>query len=260
MLGGGGPHWKTRFAWEGSPEDTRLSSSTSLPVSAQAAQGALDARPGLAPGDHAGPPLPPGVTSLGGTRPAWIYLPPQAGAGRAVPLVVMLHGAGGSGREMLSAVQDWAAAGGLAVLTPTSLASSWDLIQGALGPDVAAIDRALALTFARVPVDPDAIALGGFSDGASYALSLGIANGALFEHVIAFSPGFARPPRRQGNPRIFVSHGRADRVLPIDACSRALVPRLERAGYEVTYREFDGPHTIPPAVADEALRWLRPAS
>ena len=34
----------------------------------------------------------------------------------------------------------------------------------------------------------------GFSDGASYALSLGAANGDLFTHIAAFSPGFMRPP------------------------------------------------------------------
>jgi len=29
-------------------------------------------------------------------------------------------------------------------------------------------------------------------------------------------------------------------------------PQLERAGYEVTYREFDGGHTVPPEIAFEA--------
>lgn len=34
----------------------------------------------------------------------------------------------------------------------------------------------------------------GFSDGASYALSLGLPNGNLFSHIVAFSPGFMRAP------------------------------------------------------------------
>jgi predicted esterase len=34
------------------------------------------------------------------------------------------------------------------------------------------------------------------------------------------------------------------------------VPQLEREGYEVRYREFDGPHTVPGAVAREALEWF----
>src|SRR5215207_9044402 len=44
-------------------------------------------------------------------------------------------------------------------------------------------------------------------------------------------------------------------VLPIEKCSRRLVPQLERANYDVTYREFDGPHTIPAAIAREAIEW-----
>jgi poly(3-hydroxybutyrate) depolymerase len=47
-------------------------------------------------------------------------------------------------------------------------------------------------------VDPQRICVSGFSDGASYALSLGLANGDLFTHVAAFSPGFMRPPCTQG--------------------------------------------------------------
>ena len=41
----------------------------------------------------------------------------------------------------------------------------------------------------------------------------------------------------------------------IDATSRALVPRLRRAGYEVRYREFEGGHTVPVELAAEALGW-----
>jgi phospholipase/carboxylesterase len=89
------------------------------------------------------------------------------------------------------------------------------------------------------------VALGGFSDGASYALSLGLTNGDLFTHLIAFSPGFMAPGGEVGRPRCYVAHGTRDAVLPIDRCSRRLVPVLERAGYAVRYHEFDGPHTVP---------------
>jgi phospholipase/carboxylesterase len=34
------------------------------------------------------------------------------------------------------------------------------------------------------------------------------------------------------------------------------VPRLQRAGYEVLYREFDGPHRVPPEIAREGVEWL----
>jgi phospholipase/carboxylesterase len=52
-----------------------------------------------------------------------------------------------------------------------------------------------------------------------------------------------------------VSHGTADPILPIDSCSRLFVPALLGAGYEVRFHEFDGGHTVPPPVADEAVKW-----
>ena len=90
----------------------------------------------------------------------------------------------------------------------------------------------------------------------TYALSLGLDNGSLFTHVIAFSPGFTANRRPQGRPRIFISHGKSDNVLPIDACSRRIVPQLEDAGYAVTYKEFDGPHTVPEPIAQDAFKWF----
>jgi phospholipase/carboxylesterase len=44
--------------------------------------------------------------------------------------------------------------------------------------------------------------------------------------------------------------------LPIDQCSRRIVPKVRRAGYDVRYREFDGGHTVPPEMVQEALGWF----
>jgi phospholipase/carboxylesterase len=85
---------------------------------------------------------------------------------------------------------------------------------------------------------------------------LGITNGDLFTHAIGFSPGFVAPAGRTGSPRVFVSHGTRDRVLPIGRCSRKIVPQLEREGYDVLYREFDGGHEIPPQIALEVVGWF----
>ena len=108
---------------------------------------------------------------------------------------------------------------------------------------------------ARWLVDPAWVAIAGFSDEASYALSPGLANGGLFGAVLAFSPGFISPVPARGRPRVFISHGNGDDVLPIGPCSRQIVPALRQAGYDVNYREFDGGHTVPRSVADDALTW-----
>ncbi len=147
-------------------------------------------------------------------------------------------------------------AGGVAVLAPdSSRGATWDLVVDEVGPDVAFLDAPLREAFRDVAVDPGRVAIGGFSDGASYALSIGMANGLLFGAVLAFSPGFALPPSVEGRPRIFVSHGDADPVLPVDRCSRALVPRLRARGYDVRYREFAGAHAVPPHVVRDAVAW-----
>jgi predicted esterase len=151
-------------------------------------------------------------------------------------------------------VGDLAAAREVLVLAPSSAASTWALIAGGLGRDVAVLDAALTEVAAGNEVDR--MAVGGFSDGASYALSLGLANGDLFEGVLAFSPGFYAPPRRVGTPLVWMSHGTGDRVLPVDRCGRPVSRELAAEGYDVTYDEFDGGHVITPELVAAALdRW-----
>jgi phospholipase/carboxylesterase len=74
--------------------------------------------------------------------------------------------------------------------------------------------------------------------------------------VFGFSPGFVVDLERVGKPPVFISHGTIDPVLPIEECSRRIVPQLKQEGYRVTYREFEGKHTLPPDVASEAMRWF----
>jgi phospholipase/carboxylesterase len=194
---------------------------------------------------------------FGSARDSYLYVPATYQAERPAPLVLLLHGAGGHARQGLELLRSLADAAGLLLLAPASREHTWDLLVGRrYGPDLALIDRALEQTFSRYAVAPERVAIGGFSDGASYALSLGITNGDLFTHVIAFSPGFMAPAGQTGSPRIFISHGTRDGVLPIDRCSRRIVPQLERAGYDVLYREFDGGHTISPDIASEAVSWF----
>jgi predicted esterase len=193
------------------------------------------------------------VEGVGAERPALAFVPEPVDE-LGYRLVVSLHGAGGSARQGLELLRPVAAELGVLVVAPQSAAASWDLIHGGLGPDVRRLDRVLTEIIDRYPVRR--MAIGGFSDGASYALSLGLANGDLFDAVLAFSPGFAAPPIRHGDPRVFVSHGTADRVLPIDRCSRRLVPRLRAMGYDVTYEEFAGGHEVPAHLVRQAMDGL----
>lgn len=222
--------------------------------------GGLTARPQDSRG---APTLPPGIHEVGGAArgPHLLVVPPAARA--PMRLLVFFHGAGGRAADSLTVLRqtddapDEADVGAepVALLLPTSEGATWDLLVGGLGPDLLALDEALAASFQALPIND--VAVGGFSDGASYALSLALANGHLAAAGMAFSPGFVAPPRQIGRPRLWVSHGRSDRVLPVERCGRRVVRTLSEAGYDVRYDEFDGGHDITPDLVRQAFSWWR---
>lgn len=244
--------------------------------------GRLNARPHAA---SASPP-PPGLYPLGLGRPrdGLVYVPASRPPGRPNPLVVALHGAGGNAQGGLAPLLPYADEAGLLLLAPESREETWqsplghvplehppehqppadgvggDLLRrepnsGVHGSDAAFIDQALAQTFDRHDVDPRSIGIQGFSDGASQALSLGLINGDLFGHILAFSPGYSASSGRIGRPKLFISHGRHDTVLGVET-TRQIVAELRSADYDVTYQEFDGPHIVPPEIARAAVKWF----
>lgn len=218
------------------------------------AAGIIAARP-RAPAADPARPLPPGEYPLGmGDGRDGLLRVPAAAAPGPLPLIVMLHGATGDAARALRRIAPIADAA--LVVLPDSIGRSWDILAGGYGPDIARIEAALAGILAAWPVDPKRVAVAGFSDGASYALSLALMNGELFTHALAFSPGFVAPLRLAGRPQLFLSHGIGDRVLNIDLCSRRLVPKLREAGYPLVYREFEGGHEVPEEIAVTALAFL----
>lgn len=219
----------------------------------------LTARPGapmtnLAPGAY---PL-----GLGRTwyrlmlRDGTLFVPSAAATGRAVPLLVLLHGGAGRADDFRFALplgEEF----GVALLLVDARHNTWDAVDSPFGPDVLFIDQALRHTFDRVAIDPRRIALGGLSDGGMYALAVGMVNGDLFTHLIAVAPGYMNPPGPPvGMPRIFLAHGTRDTVYSAAGSRHRILPALRDAGYDVTYFEFDGPHFITPTAAREALGWL----
>jgi len=188
-------------------------------------------------------------------RDAFLYIPKSYRPDVPAPLAVLLHGAGQEAHELFNPLQPYADELGIVLAAPNSRDSSWDIRYGSFGDDVVFIDKMLDRVFDQVRVASNKISLCGFSDGASYALSLGLVNGDLFSHIVAFSPGFMVHPGAVGKPKIYVTHGTADRILNIDLTSRKLVPKLKSEGYDVQYREFDGPHTPPRAYIRDILGW-----
>jgi len=108
----------------------------------------------------------------------------------------------------------------------------------------------------RFLLDPQRLCFAGHSDGGSYTLSLGLANGDVARHLIVSSAGFLSVHLQVGAPRIFLSHGTQDEQIPIDRSARVHVPALREAGYPVTFVEYDGPHAHQPAVVAQAVAFF----
>lgn len=191
-------------------------------------------------------------------RDGLLYVPPTYRPDVPLPLVVLLHGAGRGAGELMDPHQREAEALGLdlVLLAPDSRAATWDAIYTGFGPDVQYLDAALAYTFERCAIDPARIVIAGFSDGASYALGLGRANGDLAAKTVAYAPGMLMDVESHGHPRFFVTHGTADSILPVENTRQIIVPGLRNAGYDVEYREWDGGHGVSIALLREVITWM----
>jgi len=197
----------------------------------------------LTPGEHA--------LGIDAPRDGYIRLPASYQPGVPAPLVLLLHGGSHDAHEWSGGFPLFDALG-LIALAVDSRTRTWVIENGL---DAAFIDRALAQAFDSCSVDQSRMAIAGFSDGASYALSLGLANGDLFTHVLGFSPGYLAGTERHGQPPVFLSHGRQDPILPI-TFTRALADQLRQQGYRVTYQEFEGGHELPDAIGQQGFGWF----
>ena len=206
-----------------------------------------------------------GILTLAGG--AYAYLPKGLTAAPA-PLLVALHGAGGEAADVLASFRADADAHHFILLIPQSKGPTWDMIvdlqsrlgaemnvQPRYGRDLKALDAALADLFARVAVDPARVGIMGFSDGATYAVSVGTANPQLFHTVIAFSPGLAFPTKFDPTQRIFISHAEEDPILPYSV-TRGMVARMRVKHMPLVFESFHGGHEVPKDIHAKAVDYF----
>lgn len=200
-------------------------------------------------------PLPPGRHGLQFPegREAVLVVPEGLDLAQPVPLLVLFHGAGGAADKVLPHFVRWARARRFLLLAPQSMFPTWDIVIGGHGPDLERLETALQQVASHFALDRSRLALAGFSDGGSYALSVGLTNGDVVSHVIALSAGFMDTFVQHGAPRVFLAHGRSDAQLPFESSARLHAQRLLEAGTDLTLLPFDGDHLIVPWVVERAM-------
>lgn len=211
------------------------------------------------------PMVPSGTVSAGSTpigignpHDGFMYVPASYQPSIPAPLLILIHGDGQTSASwktgaMLALADEF----GVVLLAPDARSTNWDyIVDRQFGVDVDFIDLALGKLFSKVNIDATRIGMAGFSDGASYTLSLGIINSDFIKSVIAFSPAAMYVPIRKGSPRIFIAHGIEDTISPIGRSRDGIVPVLFSVGLEPHYVEFTGGHEIPTDIQREAMEWF----
>ena len=140
--------------WQGSKRRTTIRRALKRP--------SLLARPGQ-PTETASPVC---TRQVDRHRDALLFVPAGYRADQPAPFVLSCTGPGRRDLGSLSATRSrrsGRADPALARVAPANMGTSF---AGAMATDVAFIDRALTAAFARCAVDPDRLAVAGFSDGA----------------------------------------------------------------------------------------------
>lgn len=197
-----------------------------------------------------------------GPLQAFLLVPRTLDPARRYPLVIVLHGAGRQDELLKKALDGEADRRQALFLIPRSHAATWDLIAGGEDVDLRFLAHCLELVYQRYRVDPARQALLGYSDGASYALAIGLSNPRQFAAVMAWAPGFVAvdPTDLRDDdpkPRVFLEYGTQDPLFPFDRVALPNREALERLGYPLTFRADEGGgHWPSRSFQPDALDWF----
>jgi phospholipase/carboxylesterase len=104
------------------------------------------------------------------------------------------------------------------------------------------------------------IALVGFSQGGTLALHAGLKLRGEVDAIVAFASALAFPEKvpsaGPGAPRVFLGHGRLDRLVPYGFGYESY-EILKALGYDVEWHSYWCGHVLPPRTLRHVSRWLR---
>lgn len=197
------------------------------------------------PGDEIGAARGGYVTISNEASAGHLLLPEPIDPTRSYPLMTVFHGAGRQDELLVRAYQDEPARRDVLVFIPRSTYPTWDLLVGEDRPDLDFLEQAYGEIYSRVRVDHARQAVIGYSDGASYALAVGLSNPRLFAAVMGWAAGFVVFEKEaiaptDPRPRILLEHGTHDTVFPFEQIALRNCAILRRLGYEVELRVDEG--------------------
>jgi len=192
--------------------------------------------------------------------PYALYVPDGAKAGDSYPLIIVLHGMGGSGGNTISKWVDRLAEDFI-ILCPSYPMGAWWA-----QPAEDLVLQLIQDVQAKYPVDPNRIFLAGLSNGAIGAYMIGMFYPDLFAGVIPIASGIT--PRYMHflvnlkNTPIYIIQGVHDPVFPIKL-TRRVHQILRDMKYPVTYREHGekgsahGGHFLPINEVLPLVQWMK---
>jgi predicted esterase len=139
---------------------------------------------------------------------------------------------------------------------------TWDLIAGGAGEDLAFLGLVLDSLYRRYRVDAARQAIVGFSDGASYGLSIALSNPRVFSAVMAWAAGFLAvdAPHLSPDdpkPRIFLEYGTRDQLFPFEQVALPMRDVLTSMQYPLEFHADEGGiHWPRKAFMSDALDWF----
>ena len=202
------------------------------------------------------------VTIERGDARGVLLTPDEIDPHRMYPLVTVLHGAGRQDELLVKGLRDEPERRQAFFLVPRSVQPTWDLIASDERADLDFLEYAYDLIYRRYPIDAGRQALLGFSDGASYALSVGLSNPQLFRAIMAWAAGFATVDPtflREDDPKphVLLEYGTHDPVFPFEQIAVPMRAALEGAGYPLEFRiDQGGRHWPSGDFQREALDWF----
>lgn len=173
-------------------------------------------------------------------------------AGPAQQLVVLCHGVGADGHDLIDLAPSWAAALPHAAFASPDGPERYDMaptgrqwfsladrtperMDAGAATAAVALGRFIDAELARLLLPADAYALMGFSQGAMTALYTGLRRTPSPRAILAYSGALLAPGSMAeivGQPPVLLVHGEADEVVPVER-SRAAERLLRARGIPV---------------------------